>query len=380
MAIGLLGSADGPGIFLLDAAGTVQQMWAAESDADWVSGDDAAGIVLRSPDLPTGVHNFTWVRSDGSGLVVRAQPFHSIHGVAGDAFGGLWWIETPQTELELWQLWHYDPATDGLALRLESDGLLFTAPAAVANPALVPDLLSASPVFVPGEAGEVAAVELIVDTFDRTGGAGSQGVFRFTVDIAGTAQGTAQRPRLLLPAESYRAPLRVSPDRRLLAFFAYDPAVSSLTSGSVRPANSLRLLDLSAPDANPPRTVYAAETEFEFLAPNLAWLTDDSLVLARGRFANSGGGDPDRFAIVHVELGSLQDAGANARSYVLPEGGTLTDFAACRDRETILMIVTDVKGRPSLLGWDRLRRPQTVYHLPELFTRTALCWTSDVSQ
>ena len=44
---------------------------------------------------------FYEMRNDGSGLQFVAQPYRSISGVAGDAYGGLWWIETPDATIDL---------------------------------------------------------------------------------------------------------------------------------------------------------------------------------------------------------------------------------------------------------------------------------------
>ena len=74
-AIGSIGSREQQGIYLLQDGGAVQQLWAKEQDATWLSGDEAAGILVSAPDVPTGSNTFSWVRTDGSGLQVFAQPF-----------------------------------------------------------------------------------------------------------------------------------------------------------------------------------------------------------------------------------------------------------------------------------------------------------------
>jgi hypothetical protein len=56
-----------------------------------------------------------------------------------------------------------------------------------------------------------------------------------------------------------------------------------LTSGFIRPANTVRVLTLEGRGASTIRTVYQTENRFEFLAPNLAWQGNDRLVVARSR-------------------------------------------------------------------------------------------------
>ena len=127
-------------------------------------------------------------------------------------------------------------------------------------------------------------------------------------DAAGTAR-VSDGPKLLLGQGQYRGPLVVSPDLSRLAYFAYDPAVPSLTSGTVKPANRLNLLTLPGRGESTAEPVYKTETRFEFLAPDVAWLGSDRLLAARSRFA-AGGTDIDQFGIVQVQL-PPPDAPAN---------------------------------------------------------------------
>ena len=40
-------------------------------------------------------------------MQVVAQPYHSLRGAVSETFSGLWWIETPQADLDQW-LHHYN--------------------------------------------------------------------------------------------------------------------------------------------------------------------------------------------------------------------------------------------------------------------------------
>ncbi|MEZ4720132.1 MAG: hypothetical protein R2851_29220, partial [Caldilineaceae bacterium] len=165
-ALALTGGLLVPGVFMLAGDGTLDQSWPEARDAAWISGEDAAGIALEADNGLQPTQGFIWARTDGTGLRVEAQPLHTVAGVAGDPFGGIWWVEAPLADLDQWQLWHYDPAAQRLKLRLVANGDLFGG-GGNTSPALTPRLLAARPEFAPGSAGAVAAVDLIVDTFDR---------------------------------------------------------------------------------------------------------------------------------------------------------------------------------------------------------------------
>ena len=123
----LLGSQTTSGLYLLDQTGRARQLWQYENAARWLNSDPDAGFLLTEPPANGGLHTFTWLRNDGSGLQFYAQPFFAIQGVAGDAYGGLWWIERPQAALDQWQLWHYDPTNQQIVLRLQASSSLFAA-------------------------------------------------------------------------------------------------------------------------------------------------------------------------------------------------------------------------------------------------------------
>ena len=292
-AVALLGSSTTPGLFLLDGTGQAQQLWQYENEAAWVSGDPDAGFLLHEPVAAGGLHSFSWVRNDGAGLQIFAQPFHRIQGVAGDAYGGLWWIEAPQADLDQWQLWHYDPAAATVSLRLQASSELMNSGGSAARDAATTPWLTAVQLPTPGDP---AVATLFVDTQDVLGQQSHTGFYRLTVatDAAGVATVT-EGPVLLLDEGQYRGPLAVSPDFNRLAYFTYDPNLPSLTAGAVKPANTLNVLTLAGRGASIVRPVYSVETRFEFLAPDVVWQGNDRLLAARSRFA---AGTTERFGPV----------------------------------------------------------------------------------
>ena len=377
-AVALLGSQTQPGLYLLNSDRKAQQLWQYENSAAWVSGDPNAGFILREPQAAGGLSTFTWVRNDGTGLQFFAQPYHTVQGVAGDAYGGLWWIETPQATMDQWQLWHYDPATAAVALRLQATGRLFTANDESTR--RTPILRAIQPV-IPGD---VSNVILYVDTVDTERQTPYAGFYQLAVqtDAGGTAK-VSGGPKLLLGEGQYRGPLVVSPDLTRLAYFSYDPAVPSLTSGAVKPANRLNLLTLPGRGESTAQPVYKTETRFEFLSPDVTWLGNDRLLAARSRFA-SGGTDLDQFGIVQVQLPS-PDAAADetgngtgnaaiaANSYLLPRQQSLVDFAACLDG-TALLLTRDPDGGQALARWQGSGQSYPLFGLPAQLDRTELCW------
>ncbi len=377
-ALALIGSDQAPGLFLLEKSGDLQQLWVEESQAQWVSGDPRAGIVLRSPDAPLGRNSFTWVREDGAGLRVVAQPFHSVYDVAGDPFGGIWWIETPQADLDQWQLWHYDPARGKIVQRLQTDGEFLGRVTGEANPALTPILLAARPEFAPGEAGEVAAVTLLLDTFDKAGQALNQGVYRLTVRMDENGWGEVSGlPIRVLAAGGYQGIPQVSPAQDRLAFFEYESDQPGLRAGAVTPANVANLLILSGRGASTIRPVYAAEDQYEFLAPEASWQGDGRLVLARSRFADDESLALDRFALVRAAVDGPSTSATDSvvEQYVLPEGKRALDFAGCRDGEAALAIVgVDGAEALDLVRWPVDGPARAIFRLPPPLTRIFLCW------
>ncbi|GIV76606.1 MAG: hypothetical protein KatS3mg050_1000 [Litorilinea sp.] len=374
--VALLGSREEPGVYLLEATGTVYQLWVDEQEATWAGSDPAAGLIVHTGEAPVGLNSFRWIRPDGEGVQVFTQPFHSLRGVVGDLYGGLWWIETPQADIDQWQLWHYDPVRGEVALRLRASGALFRQGSAIVSPTLVPVLIGAYPEFRP-DTGTVSQVTLILDTLDNVQQRLYMGVFRITVAINGDGTGAVSGlPQLLLAPESYRGPLRISPDQTRMAYFVYNPERPSLTSGFIRPANTVRVYTLLGRGASTIRTVYESESRFEFLAPNLAWLGDDRLVVARSRFAPGETFGLDRFGITQIQLPEPgQAAGAvTASSYLFPNQKELRDYAVCRDGRYTLTVASTEEGVLELSRWDGGPRPEPLLALPPNLTRTFLCW------
>jgi hypothetical protein len=377
VALALLGSREESGVYLLEDGGTVQQLWGNEQNAAWVSGDESAGMVINGSDLPTGSNSFSWVRNDGTGVQILAQPFYRIRGVAGDTIGGLWWIETPQAAVDQWQLWHYDPVHGQIVRRLQAAGKLFSASSRIVNASLAPVLLMAQPE-LNGPDNAITGATLLLDSLDTATQALYMGIFRLTLRVTADGRGeVVDAPQLLLAPEDYRGPLLISPDRGRLSYFYYDAEHPSLTSGTLHPVNTIRLFTLEGRAANTIRTVYASETAFEFLAPNLTWQGNDRLYLMRSRFAVGGAIGLDRFGVVAVQLPppGNQSAGEIAvQNYLLTEQKQLRDFAACRDGQHALLIIQDAAGHLELARWDGVNPPQPLFGLPNNLSRVFLCW------
>jgi hypothetical protein len=372
----MLGSREELGVYLLETDATLRQLYTDEKETGWAGSDPAAGIVVSTQDAPTGTNRFSWVRGDGVGVTIFAQPFHSLRGVVADVLGGLWWIETPQADLDLWQLWNYDPATGSVRLAMAGTGAALQTGGSVVRPGLTPILIAAYPVF-DAAANRVTEVTLVLDSLERATQTLYTGVFRLTVRLAvdqpGEISGMAQ---LLLTPESYRGPLQISPDRSKLGYFVFEPNHPSLTSGFIRPANMLRVLTLEGRGTSTIRTVYAAENRFEFLAPNLAWQGNDRLVVARSRFAPGNTFGIERFGVVQVQLPPAdQPAGTvTIRSYLFPVQRELRDFATCQDGQYTLTISSLEDGNLELARWDGGERPQAIFLLPANMSRAFLCW------
>jgi hypothetical protein len=373
-AIALLGSRSAPGLYLLDRSGRAQQLWQYETTVAWLSGDPDAGFVASEPPTGSGISTFSWMRNDGSGLQIIAQPFRTIRGVAGDAYGGLWWIETPNAAVDLWQLWHYDPATAQIARRVQASGALFAQASRQEGGSLTPDLVAVQLV----APGDPSAVYLFVDTSDTTSQQPFTGVFRLRVETDADGNGAiVEGPQVLLSNGAYRGPLVLSPDLSRLAFLAYDPEQPSLTSGVVRPANTVNVLTLSGRGASIIRTAYITETRFEFLAPEMAWLTNERLILARSRFAPGSSTEQDWFGLVQVQLPPSGASPADpiiADSYLLPRQQSALDFAACLDGASVLVLARASDGAQQLMRWNGQSQVFPIFGLPSPLDRTFLCW------
>lgn len=378
-ALALLGSQSEQGIYLLDQNGTVQQLWGLENQVIWAAGvAEQPGLLLREPDTAVGPNSFSWVRSDGTGIQIWTQPFYRLGSMISDAYDGLWWIEIPQVAVEQWQLWHFDALAGQIALRFQGDGTLLRASgqATGAQPRLLPILLLAQP-DQPGAATEVA---LLADTVDVLRQTPYTGLFRIHLRLHEAGLGElAAPPQPLLPVDSYRGPLQISPDHTRLAFSVYDPDQPSLTSAALRPANTIRLLTLEGRGANTSRTVYTTTDRFEFLAPQLAWQGTERLMLIRSRFAAGDELALDQFGVATLQLPPVGNPGADvslAGQTLLSEQKRLIDLAACRDHQSALAIVADANGQLELDRWDGNNPLEPRFGLPPNLTRVFLCWRS----
>ena len=371
-----LGSREEPGVYLLETDATLRQLYTDEKETGWAGSTPTRALWSAPRTHAIGPNRFSWVRGDGFGVQILAQSFHSLRGVVADPLGGLWWIETPQAELDLWQLWHYEPSSGLVTLELRSTGEALRTGGAVVRPGLTPLLIAAYPNF-DAEQGRVTEVTLVMDTLERATQTLYTGVFRLTARLTvgqpGEVIGLAQ---LLLTPESYRGPLQISPDRSKLGYFVFEPNHPSLTSGFIRPANMLRVLTLEGRGASTIRTVYAAENRFEFLAPNLAWQGNERLVIARSRFAPGNTFGIERFGVVQVQLPPAdQPTGTvTIRSYLFPIQRELRDYTTCQDGLYTLTIATLEDGNLELARWDGGERPEAIFLLPANMSRSFLCW------
>ena len=105
-----------------------------ETSAAWLNGDERQ-VSFRAQ-APGGIHTFSWMR-DGSRLQFVASPT-APSGVAGDAYGGLWWIETPGRHHRPLVALALRPGHHRVALRLQASGEVFGAASSQAVPSLTP--------------------------------------------------------------------------------------------------------------------------------------------------------------------------------------------------------------------------------------------------
>jgi hypothetical protein len=375
-AVALVGSADQPGVQLLTTDGTLTDLWPEASGAAWLSGDERAGLIVSLPDRPDASNGFIWMRTDGTGLRITAQPFFRVSGVAGDAYGGLWWIEVPPAAVDGWQLWQWDPASNRVLLRLQVRGDLFSAAAPRVSQTLAPVLLAVRPEVV----GDSGRVTFFVDTFDTRTQKPYGGLFRMTVASGeeGSAAQVEGSPRLLLGPGAYLGPLRVSPSLGRLAYFVHDPDQPGLTAGAVEPPNQLKVLTLEGQGASTIRTAFAAGDELEFLAPLVEWQGDAGLLTARSRFA-ADGLTPDMFAAVLARVPAESAAPAETQGAVIPAGQQLLDLAPCsrldgQGRVHALLVLQNGDSSVAFSRWMGNEAPAAALALPAGVTRAFVCW------
>lgn len=377
----LLGSREQQGVYMLESVGTLQQLFIAEQNAVWMSEDPLSGLLLRTPTFATSVNSFTWLREDGTGISFLAQPFHEIRGVAGDLHSGIWWIETPQADVDHWQLWHYNPASTQIALHLQAPGSFFRRADESVSASLVPVLLAVEPALGPDDRPQ--SVTLVMDTVDRVTQTPYGGVFRMGIpggDFPSDptdAETIVRSLEQLLPPNTYRGTPRISPDGTQMAYFVYEPEHPSLTSGFITPPNGLRLLLLSGDRAGENFPLYQTETPFEFLATDLSWRDNQRLVLARSRFPAGDAFGAELFGLVQLQLPTRAELGAatvELVTYEFPEDEALYDFAACRDGEFTLVVMRNAEGTLEVGRWRDAARPRPLFGLPDGLSRAFVCW------
>ncbi|MCB0127417.1 MAG: hypothetical protein KDE58_34375, partial [Caldilineaceae bacterium] len=371
-----LGSRERAGVYLLSRSGVAQPLWGAERQADWLGATVDDGIVVSTADLATSPNGFTWVRTDGSAIQIATQPFQRLRGVVGNQQLGIWWIETPQALLEQWQLWHYDPRTQRMSLRLQGTSDRFGA-AGQAN-ALLPHLVSALAVESDG-----SQIAFVVDLLDNTSQQPYRGLYQFTLQLQADGRGEiVGTPQQLLAPGAYRGPLRPNPDGTQLAYFVYDDEVPSLVTETVQPANSVYLLRLAGRtvvDATP-ALIYRTTNSEEFLAPILAWLNGNRLLAVRSRFAPGTIAALEPFGVVDLRLppGEAVNAARDpstvvSNSYLLRTGYFLRDATACREDGSFLFIEESGSGQLELVRWDGQSAAVPLFGLPAELSRTLLC-------
>ena len=148
-----------------------------------------------------------------------------------------------------------------------------------------------------------------------------------------------------------------------------------------RPANSVRLLDMAA--ANADALLYQTETPIEFLAPSLDWLGPNRLLVQRARLAgeSDSAANPvaDVFGVAELQLtpsGQPGAAVAAVNSFVLPRQQSLLDLAACLDGQSALFLTRDQEGEQTLQRWSGQAQLLPRYVAPAALDRIHLCWRS----
>jgi len=356
-ALALVGSRDEPGIYLLESSGALTSIGENGQRAIPAPGDPG-GLIIPAPNAPAGLNSFTFLRDDGALVEVFAQPFYNMRGIAPDGAGGILWIETPQVELNQWQLWQYRVQEDQIVLLAQDRLDVFGS----RNDPVLPSLVAA----IHGDAGRWwYLIETAKPQHQQT----STGFFQLTLDSAGRADDV----RLLMPDGAYRAPLHVSPDGTRLAYFSYDSDHPSLTAGFVQPSNRLwiRPVGDQAFGNTPALAGYMTENRFEFLTPSFAWRDNQRIVLTRSRFAPVGIFALDTFGITQIDLSGNEP---QAVSYLLRTGNAIADSAICQDDSRILLSVVDESGVYRLAEWKGSGKPAPLADLPMRLDRIFACW------
>jgi hypothetical protein len=371
-AVALVGDGASAGINLLRTDGAIENLWPDGATAGWLNGNPAPGWAIPLRTAAYGQDGFIWLRDDGSGLRILAQPFRTISGIAGDAYTGLWWVERPDVGTGTWELWNWSPASQEIVRVFAGNADIFSSASPLVSNTLAPILLAVRPV----EPGNATAVSLFMDTSDTITQRLNGGLFRIAItnppDGPSTLDGA---PRLVLAPGAYQSPLAVSPDNTRLAFSVYDADQPSLTSGQIRPPNRVKLLTLEGRGSSTIRTVYQTETRLEFIAPLLTWQDNETLLTARSRFAATGTIGLDLFGAVWIQLptadGTLSPSAISVR---LPAGQRLLDLTGCRDDQSALLVLLDNDGSLGYDRWSTIEAPARTFTVPNNLTRVFVCW------
>ena len=364
------------GFSLLDNELNLAPLWEAPLEVNWLGSDELSGFLGSAPVSPAGENSFLWQRSDGSGLRIVAQPFHQISGVAGDAFGGLWWIEVPAIGLDSWQLWRYDPTLNKILLIFKGTSEFFPKESESSRPATLAPVLTT---LVPQRLGDYSQVVLFFDSMDVVSQQLHTGFYRVDLRLNGEAPAELLgAPQLLLANGSYRTSPKLSPDGTRFAFLAYNSAQPSLTAGAIKPPNELKLLNFAGSAAGAVITVLQNETRFDFLEPRLDWLSGNRLLVIRSRFAAGTTTKSDRFAVAQVTLPASDNPTGEVVSagFVVTGNNRLLDVAACRRDGNVLVLLADGDDARQLLRWDGVGDPQAVSTLSEQASRLFVCWSA----
>ena len=384
--VALLGNQSEPGIYLLESVGNLRQIALDDQAARWLGSDVDAGFALTTPPESIAPSSLSWIRRDGTGLLLTAQPYYLMRGAALDSSKLLWWIETPAIDIDQWQLWRYNPADGQVALMMSESSDIFRRNGGGDN-RLAPVLLSIQ------DAAQDGSILLLVDTVDAVQEQPFSGLFQLNVRVgegnleeSGSQIGEAVQ---LMAKGAYRDGIALSPDGFQIAYLHYDAGHPSLTAGIVTPPNRASVISLNPlgelTPAGQGQIVYETESRFEFLAPTMVWRGNSRLVVARSRFGSGGFSadgeeEQDRFGVVQIELERSQDGGVvpvNSSTYLLPSQEKLFDFTGCLDGEFILLatqrLANDGTETVIVSRWTGNNRPRPLFGLPIPLDRVYLC-------
>lgn len=383
----LLGSKSAEGLFLLEQSGNLQQFIDSSHPIRWLGDNQSDGLWIdaafnRESSSQSAVSgnksSFSWIRPDGSGIEIYAQPYYLISGVARDQAGNLWWIEVPQTSTGPWQLWRYSPQAARIDLYAQTSGELFRNRENEELATLAPRLL-ATTLDVAGN------ISLLVDTFDATRQILHTGLFELLLladqDSDDGSNRIIDRPARgeltqLLPNGAYQGPLQLSPDRARLAYFAYDASVPSLTAGAITPPNQLKFVHLQGPQTGQSQILYETPEQTEFLTPAVVWRGADRVVLTRGRFGANELQDYDQFGLVEITLPPAQtsDQAPKQSVHLLADRQQISDFVSCLDEQYTLLIIRTRDDSLNLARWNGAGQPRPLFGLPATVDQTQICW------